>query len=181
MKKNLSRLAVGAACVLAVFGLFKTASLKQEISRLQSDLNNQIRALNNSIDAIYDNVDAMLEEQNNLFSVSNWAYGDIDVEAKTTEVVCTIVPKAYTPGVTQAVMVCGGQEYPMSYADNRYTATLSLPLFEPAGDWQVRLADNGLPAHPAARLVSRPQIRSSALPAGLHSGHLHRAPGGKRV
>lgn len=143
MKKNLSRLAVGAACVLAVFGLFKTASLKQEISRLQSDLNNQIRALNNSINAIYDNVDAMLEEQNNLFSVSNWAYGDIDVEAKTAEVVCTIVPKAYTPGVTQAVMVCGGQEYPMSYADNRYTATLSLPLFEPAGDWQVRLADNG--------------------------------------
>ena len=37
MEKNLSRLAVGAACVLAVFGLFKTASLKQEISRLQSD------------------------------------------------------------------------------------------------------------------------------------------------
>ena len=137
MKKNLSRLAVGAACVLAVFGLFKTASLKQEISRLQSDLNNQIRALNNSINAIYDNVDAMLEEQNNLFSVSNWAYGDIDVEAKTAEVVCTIVPKAYTPGVTQAVMVCGGQEYPMSYADNRYTATLSLPLFESAGDWRV--------------------------------------------
>lgn len=98
MKKNLSRLAVGAACVLAVFGLFKTASLKQEISRLQSDLNNQIRALNNSIDAIYDNVDAMLEEQNNLFSVSNWAYGDIDVEAKTTEVVCTIVPRPTPPG-----------------------------------------------------------------------------------
>ena len=31
----------------------------------------------------------------------------------------------------------------MSYADNRYTATLSLTLFESAGDWQVRLADNG--------------------------------------
>ena len=50
----------------------------EEMSRLQSDLNNQIRALNNSINAIYDNVDAMLEEQNNLFSVSEWAYGDID-------------------------------------------------------------------------------------------------------
>lgn len=143
MKKNLSTVIAIIACVLLAFNSIKIISLQEELDRLRSDVNDEIHTVNRNINNIYGDVTAMLEEEANQLAVSEWKYGDINIDARTAEVICTVVPKVYTPGTTQAAIVCNGQEYPLTYANEQYTATIELSLFDRNELNMVKLNDNG--------------------------------------
>lgn len=143
MKKNLSTIIAIIACVLLAFNTIKISTLQKEVDRLRSNLDNEIHTMNQNISGIYGDVQLMLEEEANQLAVSEWKYGDINIDARTAEVICTVVPKVYTPGTTQAAIVCNGQEYPLTYINEQYTATIELPLFDRNELNMVKLNDNG--------------------------------------
>lgn len=143
MKKNAHMILSLICCVLLVISLFQISSLRQEVSSLRSRLSNEIDRVNNSVSGIYTEVRSMLEEETDQLSTSDWEYGEIDIKARTAEVICTIIPKVYAPETTEASLVYDGQEAPMTYANGAYTALLQLPLFEESRIQQVLLNDGG--------------------------------------
>lgn len=143
MKKNAPTIVSIICCVLLVISLFQISSLRQEVSSLRSRLSNEIDRVNNSVSGIYTEVRSMLEEEANQLSVSEWEYSSIDVDKRTAEVLCTIVPKEYTPDSTEAALVVNGEEAPMTYGDGQYTASIALPLFEESRIEQVLFNDGG--------------------------------------
>lgn len=143
MKKNLSTIIAIIACVLLAFNTIKISTLQKELNRLRSDVDDEIHTVNQNISDIYGDVQAMLEEEANQLAVSDWEYGEINVDNRTAEVICTVVPKVYTPGTTQAAIVCNGQEYPLTYANEQFNATIELPLFDRNELNMVKLNDNG--------------------------------------
>lgn len=143
MKKNLSTIIAVAACVLLAFNSIKVIRLQEDLERLRSSMNNEIYTVNQNISSIYGDVQEMLEEEANQLAVSEWEYGDIHINSRSAEIICTVVPKVYTPEVTQAAIVCNGQEYALDYIDKQYTATIELPLFDRNEVSMVKLSDNG--------------------------------------
>ena len=143
MQKNVSVIIASVACVLLAFNSIKIISLQEELDRLRSDMNDEIHTVNRSIDGIYSEVQYMLEEEVNQLAISEWKYGDIDIDARTAEVICTIVPKIYTPNATRAIIVCNEKEYNLTYVNDKYTATIELPLFDRNEINMVKLNDNG--------------------------------------
>lgn len=143
MKKNLSSIFTVIMCVLFVLSMLQINSLKQEVSRLRTELDNEMYMVNENISEIYRNVQDMLEEESNQLAVSEWKYGEINIEARTAEVICTVTPKVYTPETTQANLVCNGQEWAMTYDDGQYVVKMELPLFERNEIVQVKLDDEG--------------------------------------
>ena len=143
MKKNLLTVIAIIACVLLAFNTIKTISLQEELDRLRSDMNDEIHTVNRNIDNIYGDVTAMLEAEANQLAVSEWRYGDFSIDDRTAEIICTVVPKVYTPGTTQATIVCNGQEYPLIYVNEQFTATIELSLFDRNELNMVKLNDHG--------------------------------------
>ncbi len=143
MKKHAPLITSVISCVLAALCLIQVISLKNEVTNLRSNTNFDLSHISNSINNIYSNVSNMLEEEANLLSVSEWEYGNIDVDSKTAEVIWTIIPKVYNPDVTTATLFCNGQEFPLTYENNQYVATVPAPLFEECHFSHVILNDNG--------------------------------------
>lgn len=143
MKKSLSTTISIIVCGLLVFISIKIISLQEEIDRLRSDMNDEIHTVNRNIDNIYGEVQDMLDEEANQLAVSEWEYRDINIDNKTAEVICTVVPKIYTPDSTQATIMCNDQEYALTYVDEQYIATIELPLFDRNEINMVKLNDNG--------------------------------------
>lgn len=143
MKKNLSTIIAIIACVLLAFNTIKIIGLQEELDRLRSDVDDEIHNVNQNISGIYGDVQDMLEEEANQLAVSDWEYGEINVDNRTAEVICTVVPKVYTPGTTQATILCNGQEYPLTYANEQFTTTIEIPLFDRNELNIVKLNDNG--------------------------------------
>ena len=52
MKKNLSAIIAGIACVLLAFNSIKIIRLQEELDRLRSDMNDEIHMVNCNIDGI---------------------------------------------------------------------------------------------------------------------------------
>ena len=143
MKKNLSAVIAGIACVLLAFNSIKIIRLQEEIDRLRADMNDEIHMVSRNMDGIYGEVQDMLEEEADQLAISEWKYGDINIEERTAEIICTIVPKVYTPNHTQTAIVCNRQEYALPYTDGKYTASIEVPLFERSEANMVRLNDDG--------------------------------------
>lgn len=143
MKKNPSLIVSVISCILVVICLIQISGLKSEISSLRSTVNHMSSQTSNDISNIYGTVRDMMEEQTNQLTSSDWAYGEIDIDGRSAEVVCTVVPKVYNPDVTKAALLCNGEEVPMEYSNGQYTATLSLPLFDENKIEQVLFNDEG--------------------------------------
>ncbi len=143
MKKNISTIISVITCFMLVICLLQISSLKQEISSLSYRLDREMNTMNNNISGIYEEVEDMLEEESNQLTTSDWQYGEINVKTCTAEVICTVIPKVYSPEVTQTSVIYNGTEAALVYADGRYTATFEIPLFETTEFTQVKLTDNG--------------------------------------
>jgi len=143
MKKNPSLFVSVVSCILVVICLMQISGLKSEINSLRSTVNNMSSQTSNDISNIYGTVREMMEEQTNQLTASDWAYGEIDIDARTAEVVCTVVPKIYNPDVTKASLVYDGNEVPMEHKNGQYSVTLSLSLFDETRIEQVLLEDEG--------------------------------------
>ena len=128
---------------MLLVSLSEISSLKREISSLRNRLDSEMNTMKNNISDIYREVEDMLEEESNQLSTSDWEYGEINVKNRTTEVICTVIPKVYSPDVTQTSLIYNGTEAMLNYADGKYTATFEIPLFETTVFTQVKLTENG--------------------------------------
>lgn len=143
MNKNFSKIISVVVSVLLIFCLVEITALKDEISRLRSSLDFEMNQVNNTVYNLYSEVQQMLAEEENQLTTADYHYGNIDIDSKTAELICTIVPKTYTPGITQVSLSGNNREWPLSYENNQYTAVIELPLFDHSEITQVTLNDNG--------------------------------------
>lgn len=129
MKKNLSPILTGVACLLVVICLFQISNLNQRINTLENNLASQVSQVRNEVTGISSNINASLEEQASLLADSSWEYGDADYDARTVELVCSVSPKEYSSETAASILV-GDTEHPMTLSNGAFTAHVSIPLFE---------------------------------------------------
>ena len=177
MKKLVPILAAVAVCVIVVLESVHIARLEKEVDRLQSYINGQVNTLSRNIDGIYGEVQSMLEEEANQLAESGWEYGEIDVGKRTAEVICTVLPKVYTPNATKASIVCSGREYALTYRDGKYTANITLPLFERSEFSMVKLDDSGTIRSQKLRWVTEPRYEALLLTYAGMQGSATGKPG----
>ena len=146
MKKDFTTMISVVVCVLLVVNLIQIHHLKQDVTDLRAETRNELRAVSNSISSnvssISENIRSAMEEERNLLTTGQWQCGEADIEKKTAEVICTIVPKEYTPGSTQVSILCNGKEWKLAYQDSEYTTKIEVPLFERSEVVQVKLNDH---------------------------------------
>lgn len=145
MKRNMKTVAVCLMCVVLVICIFQNIGLKRELSNMQNNLSNQISYVQSDISNIYANIDNHLAEQENLLAVRepNWGVIKMDIDTETATVECTVVPKEYESGVTTAVAICNEKEYPLTFADGKFSTELQIPLFEDSKVSEVQFTENG--------------------------------------
>ena len=143
MKKNVLTIIAVVACALLAFDSIRIAGLKTEIDNLHSYVNNEISTVNSNINEVYGNVQDMLDKEANQLAISEWSYGEISVEKRTAQIICTMVPKVYTPGSTKLAITCDGKEYALDYSNNQYQTAIELPLFAQSEIAKVNMDDNG--------------------------------------
>ena len=106
--------ALSIISVISVIGLivclFEIVSLQGEIDDLNRTISNQNERFNREVNSIYSNVDEKLKKQASILSEKSLEYGEKDLQNRTVEIICTVVPKEYTPGKTTAVLVLDGKE-----------------------------------------------------------------------
>ena len=130
-------------CAALIFCVVQINDLQNQVNNLRSAINSVDRHLSNDMSYIYQNVQDMLEEESNQLTVSDWEFGNINVDERTAEIICTVVPKEYNPNTTEAKLISDSAEYLMGYADGKYTTKMNVPLFETTEIEQVALVDNG--------------------------------------
>ena len=131
-------------CFALIFCMMKINDLQHQVNNLSNSIYRIDRNLNNDMQNIYSNVQNLLEEESNQLTISDWEYGKIDVENRTAEIICTVVPKEYNPNVTKVKLISDDQEYSMNYDNGKYTVKLNVPLFDIMKIQQVNLIDKGI-------------------------------------
>jgi len=144
MKKHFPAFFSIAACILAGLCLLQLHDLEDRVRRLDMGLSNQTSQLLSSIGDIRAEVEERLEEEADILALSEWIYGEVDVEAETAEILCSIVPKEYSPDKTAVSLRFEDFTVPMQYENGRYTASAELPLFEETQTPWVLLEDDGV-------------------------------------
>ena len=118
-----------ASCVFSAVCLFRIGALENQISLLESNTSHQFSILRDDISETRSQMRSALEEQTNLFSSQSTQYTELDMKNRQVWVSCTVCPKEYTPGDTQAFAVLDGQRYPLTLEGDAYTGRLPVPLF----------------------------------------------------
>ena len=118
-----------ASCVFSAVCLFRIGALENQISLLESNTSHQFSILRDDISETRSQMHSALEEQTNLFSSQSTQYTELDMKNRQVWVSCTVCPKEYTPGDTQAFAVLDGQRYPLTLEGDAYTGRLPVPLF----------------------------------------------------
>lgn len=126
--------ALSIISVISVIGLivclFEIVSLQGEIDDLNRTISNQYERFNREVNSIYSNVDEKLKKQASILSEKSLDYGEKDLQNRTVEIICTAVPKEYTPGKTTAVLVLDGKEYKMKEKNGSFSVKASVSLFD---------------------------------------------------
>lgn len=129
--------------VLLVICLVKITWLENDIQNLRNTVNNNHSILQNSIANISNDVRYEMERANNLLSDSGWETGNLNIEDKTATLSCYVVPKEYNPQKTAAILICNEKEFPMILDNGRYTAEITIPIFEESVINNVQFSEEG--------------------------------------
>lgn len=119
-----------ATFVLLIICLIRISWINNELTNLKRAIDNERSMLQSSIDAISSNVRYELEQANNLLSDKNWSTDSLKIEDKTATFKCYVIPKEYNPEKTIAEIFCNDQRIPMILENGKYTAEITIPLFE---------------------------------------------------
>ena len=129
--------------ILLVVCVVKIGAVENELSNLRNSMNSNHNTLQSNISAISSNVRNEMEQANNLLSESSWNTADLNIEDKTATLSCSVVPKVYNPAKTTAVIICNGEKVPMTLENGRYTAELTIPIFENTIVSNVQFSEEG--------------------------------------
>ncbi len=143
MKKNAFTIAIAIACLLLAALLYQVSCLKRQVTTLQSNLDHQLSWLDSRIRDMDADMEARLQQQASFLADSQWTYGKLDMDARTVQLQCKIIPKVFSPAETTAVLVCAEQQYPMELQNGAFVATVALPLFSDNPSWNVQLQESG--------------------------------------
>lgn len=127
MKKKIWAVVV---VILLVLNLYHTIQLRNEVQNSQSNILSQVISVKNDVQNISSNISYELQKQSSLITDSSWEYGKIDDETWEVHLICSITAKEYQPGVTEAVLICGGKEYPMALRNGKYEATIPVSVWK---------------------------------------------------
>lgn len=127
MKKKIWAVVV---VILLVLNLYHTIQLRNEVQNSQSNILSQVISVKNDVQNISSNISYELQKQSSLITDSSWEYGKIDDETWEVPLICSITAKEYQPGVTEAVLICGGKEYPMALRNGKYEATIPVSVWK---------------------------------------------------
>ena len=137
MKKLIPYITAVVSAVLSIFCLFQISNLKDDIRRLQNDLNSQMLMMQSQQNAMLSRVEERLQAHASILTRKEFTYGEMDLDKKTVELQVTIIPKEHQPGVTEARLVADDNEYPMKLKDDSYFGSIDLPIFEESAIKQV--------------------------------------------
>lgn len=140
--KKFSKLINIIICLVLAYCVIQIQVLQNQVMNLTNSINNVDRHLRNDMNTIYNNVNNMLEEESNQLTKNEWIYESIDIENRTAEILCMIIPKEYNPSITKAKLL-GDKEILLNYNNGKYTAKVDIPLFKTTELNQVTLDDNG--------------------------------------
>ncbi|MBQ6895771.1 MAG: hypothetical protein IJN69_01000, partial [Oscillospiraceae bacterium] len=143
MKEKWQKILNIASFVLLVVCVVRIGWLENEMSNLRNTMNNEYHMIQNSIDAISSNVRYEMEQAANLLSDSGWNTDGLNIEDKTATFSCYVVPKEYNPQKTAATLICNGTAYPMILQNGRYTAEITIPIFEESTVNNVQFTEDG--------------------------------------
>lgn len=130
MKDKMTKILNVATFVLLIICLIRISWINNELTNLKRAIDNERSMLQSSIDAISSNVRYELEQANNLLSDKNWSTDSLKIEDKTATFKCYVIPKEYNPEKTIAEIFCNDQRIPMILENGKYTAEITIPLFE---------------------------------------------------
>ena len=130
-------------CVISAACLLRLGALEKKIENINQDLGNSVNRLQGAISGVSGMVDQRLSEQGNLLVSSEYALDEPDYANQTIRMTYTVVPKEYSPADTEAVLICGGEEYVMELEDGIYTAELVIPMLTETGVSAVQFLENG--------------------------------------
>lgn len=143
MKQKLPIIISVFSCLLALLCMVRIVNLQNQLRSMENNLNNSILILRNDINNISSNVSYQLEEQDNLLSSNDFSFGLADWKNLTVELNCTITPKEFRPEETSVVLVCNGEEHPMTLRSGAYVATFPISMLEGSTITEVRFLENG--------------------------------------
>lgn len=143
MKDKIQTILNVAILIMLVLCFFKINTMQNELTNLRTAMHNMNSSVQNNIGAISNTVRNELEEANNLLSDSSWNTGGLNIEDSTAILACYVVPKVYNPDITDAALICNGKEVPMTLANGRYIAELTIPLFEETTISSVQFEEKG--------------------------------------
>ena len=143
MKEKWQKIINIVSLVLLIICVVRIGWLENEMSNLRNTINNNYSMIQSSINSISSNVSYEMEQATNILSDSGWNTGGMNIEDKTVVLSCYVVPKEYNPQKTAAVLICNGKEVPMTLENGRYTAEISLPLFEESSITNVQFTEDG--------------------------------------
>ena len=143
MKEKWQKILNIASFVLLVVCAVRIGWLENEMSNLRNTMNNEYHMIQNSIDAISSNVRYEMEQAANLLSDSGWNTDGLNIEDRTATFSCYVVPKEYNPQKTAAQIICNGTAYPMLLQNGRYTAEITIPIFEESTVNNVQFTEDG--------------------------------------
>ena len=133
MKDKIFKVVSIVGLVIAVIGLFKIISLKNEIYNLESKINSISEQNSYLRTDISNSVNTTLEEYNNDLTKATYEYEDykFDEDNLNVKVHVQVVPKTYNPEKTIVYLVgADAQEFPLEYADGKYVGEISVSLFD---------------------------------------------------
>ena len=180
MKKRFPTILSAIACVLAIFCLMQIHDLKNQVSALQNQLDNQDTQFREQMGAFVSQVESALEAEASILSSYDWNWGSLDQETMTAPLTFTATPKEHTPGATTASLIINGESHPMTPQENgSYALTLDWPLFETANLERVTFQENGRERSETLNISEPPFAQLLSIPFGHEMGGSARVEDGK--
>lgn len=130
IKKHLTAILAGLACLFSLICLIHAGRIYREIGSLYDHLDNQSSMLRSELDAISGSVYDAIEQQASIISGREYEFGQPDMKGLTVPVTFSVTPKVYAPDLTVATLYVDGKAYPMELNNGQYTARFSLMLVE---------------------------------------------------
>lgn len=129
MKKDTIRSIILVALVIALcFCVVQINELKQNIQRLENNLNYYVNDMRHEFNSVYSNVEQILEEEASIVTDVQAEYGELNPEEKLVGLTVTLIPKELSQDMTLELSY-GGKSSVFQRNGNTFTAALNVPLF----------------------------------------------------
>ena len=119
-----------AACGLAACCLWQAIAVREELDNLSRDMRNLNHTVQDQVSSIYSTVNRALEEEASILAEEDFTFGQVDMEARTVELLCRVLPKEATDTTTAALSLADGTTWPMQRQADSFTAAIPVSLFD---------------------------------------------------